>query len=149
MTVSLTPPPGATPERAAAFWPARTVRLAVHALPPGPIRERYQQEILAELYGLDRFRQTRHALRVLTHSHALRSALTPRHFSSTEPVMHTATPRRPLLCRTHVHHKWRLERNPEGETYLRCGRCGNDRYDVERVDGPNMGGNLMGLHGGV
>jgi hypothetical protein len=54
------------------------------------------------------------------------------------------TRRPPLLCRLNLHHKWRSQLNPEGQQYLQCARCGKDQYDVERHDGPNTAGNIMG-----
>ena len=42
-------------------WPSRAIRLAVRALPPGPTRDRYRYEFLAELYGMSSTRQMRHA----------------------------------------------------------------------------------------
>jgi hypothetical protein len=47
-------------------------------------------------------------------------------------------PRKPLLCRLNVHHKWVRRLNPEGGDYLQCKACGKDRYDVERHD-PDIG----------
>jgi hypothetical protein len=37
----------------------------------------------------------------------------------------------PLLCRTHVHHKWVEERTDDGSNYMRCVRCGKDRTQVD------------------
>jgi hypothetical protein len=133
----------------ARFWPSHTVRLAVRTLPPGAVRDRYRQEFMAELHDLTGSRQSRHALGILTRSIALRSALTTDRPTLAEAVITMSTTRKPLLCRTHLHHRWAIQMNPEGESYLRCGRCGNDLYDVERSTRPNVGGNLMGLHGGV
>jgi hypothetical protein len=53
----------------------------------------------------------------------------------------------PFLCRTNLHHHWMLETNPDGETYLRCSRCGKDRYDVEPPDDPAAGGHLASMGG--
>jgi hypothetical protein len=59
---------------AAGFWPRRTVRVATRVLPDAT-RDRYRQEFLAELYGLGRARQLRHALGVLSRCWALRDAI--------------------------------------------------------------------------
>jgi hypothetical protein len=126
--------------------PSRLVRLATRALPAGQLRERYRQEFLAELYGLSRSGQTGYAIRVLTRSPALRSAVCTVRTALPEVAM-TPSVRKPLLCRTHLHHRWAPARNPDGENYLRCRRCGTDLYDVERSSQPNIGGNLMGLNG--
>jgi hypothetical protein len=60
--------------RAAGFWPRQAVRMATRILPDAT-QDRYRQEYLAELYGLSRTRQLRHALRVLSRSWALRAAI--------------------------------------------------------------------------
>ena len=33
---------------------------------------------------------------------------------------------KPLLCRLNLHHRWHVERNPMGEPYRRCLKCGKD-----------------------
>jgi hypothetical protein len=138
---------GPISEQRPGFVASRVVRLAAHTLPAGEIRNRYRQEFLAELHGLDRAARTGYAVRVLTRSPALRAAVAITRPNCTEVVMTTATLRKPLLCRTHLHHRWAQSRNPDGEIYLRCRRCGTDLYDVERSSQPNIGGNLMGLNG--
>jgi hypothetical protein len=60
--------------RAAGFWPRHTVQVATRML-PGATRDRYRQEFLAELHGLSRARQLRHAFGVLSRSWALRAAI--------------------------------------------------------------------------
>src|SRR5215470_11634881 len=60
--------------RAAGFWPRHTVQAATRVL-PGATRDRYRQEFLAELYGLSRARQLRHAFGVLSRCWSLRTAL--------------------------------------------------------------------------
>jgi hypothetical protein len=60
--------------RAAGFLPRHIVRAAVRVVPVAS-RGRYRQEFLAELYGLGRVRQLRHAAGVLSRSWALRTAL--------------------------------------------------------------------------
>ncbi|HVD87916.1 MAG TPA: hypothetical protein VNB91_03325 [Jatrophihabitantaceae bacterium] len=40
-------------------------------------------------------------------------------------------PRRPLLCRLNLPHKWVRRFNPQHEEYLQCKACGKDFYDVE------------------
>jgi len=60
--------------RAAGFLPRHIVRVAIRVVPVGS-RGRYRQEFLAELPGLTRTRQLRHAVGVLSRSWALRAAL--------------------------------------------------------------------------
>jgi hypothetical protein len=40
----------------------------------------------------------------------------------------TSTPvGKPLLCRLNLRHRWEVRKNPDGEPYQRCTRCGKDR----------------------
>jgi hypothetical protein len=129
------------------LWTSRAVRLVVRALPPGHVRDRYRREFLAELYGMSRLRQLRHATSLLTRAFALRSAVDrDRQPSTWESAMAipTAVPRKPLLCRLHLHHRWVLRVNPDGDDYFQCNSCGEDLYDVERTSGANIGGNIAG-----
>ena len=48
-----------------------------------------------------------------------------------EVGMPVKPPRRPLLCRLNLHHKWVRRFNPQHEEYLQCKACGKDFYDVE------------------
>ena len=69
--------------RAAGFWPRHTVGVATRVL-PSATRDRYRQEFVAELHGLGRARQLRHAFGVLSRSWALSAAI------STAPEATTA-----------------------------------------------------------
>ena len=129
-------------------WPSRAIRLAVRALPHGPTRDRYRHEFLAELYGMSSTRQMRHAAHLFSRSLVLRAAVNREQQSSPlELIMPVVAPRKPLLCRLNVHHKWVGRLNPDREVYLQCKRCGKDLYDLERSSEPNIGGNLAGLGG--
>lgn len=131
-------------------WPSRAIRLAVRALPPGPTRDRYRYEFLAELYGMSSTRQMRHAAHLLSRSLLLRAAVNRERQSSTlELIMPVVAPRKRLLCRLNVRHKWVRRLNPDREVYLQCRHCGKDLYDVERSTWPNLGGNVAGLRGGI
>ena len=98
-------------------WPSRAVRLAVRALPPGCTRDRYRYEFLAELYGMSSTRQMRHAAHLLSRSLVLRAAVIRERQSSTlELIMPVVAPRKPLLCRLNVHHKWVRRLNRTGRS---------------------------------
>src|SRR5262249_60200429 len=72
--------------RAAGFLPRHIVRAAIRVVPVAS-RGRYRQELLAELHGLGRARQLRHAVGGLSRSWALRAALnTPSEAGDMEPV---------------------------------------------------------------
>ena len=95
-------------------------------------------------------RQMRHATHLVTRSLALRAAVNRERPSSTlELVMPVVAPRKRLLCRLNVHHKWVRRLNPDREAYLQCKHCGKDLYDVERSSGPNIGGNVAGFRSGL
>jgi hypothetical protein len=116
--------------RAAGFWPRHTVQVATRVL-PGSTRERYRQEFLAELYGLGRARQLRHAFGVLIRSWALRAAInTPSEAAAADMEIVFPRRRRPLFCRLNLRHRWGTVRTEDGKPYLRCQRCGKDETDM-------------------
>jgi hypothetical protein len=126
-------------------WPGRVVRLVVQVLPEGLARDRYRHEFLAELYGMSRVQQFQHAVHLITRAFALRAAVDGvRQPSTLELVMPVRASRKPVLCQLNLHHKWVRRFNPDGEDYLQCKACAKDRYDMERVNGPNIGGNIAG-----
>jgi len=94
-------------------------RTAVLALPAGAVRDRYRQELLAELYGLSEREQARHALGVLSRVLVLRAAVT-RGGDTKEEKM-----RRPLRCLL-GRHAYRSVSTEDGSRYRRCSRCGHD-----------------------
>jgi hypothetical protein len=115
--------------RAAGLLPRHTVRAATQVLPCAR-RERYRQEFLAELYGLGRARQLRHAATVLSRSWALRAAInTPSEEAAADMEIVFPRHRRPLSCRLN-RHRWETLRTEDGTPYLRCQRCGKDETDI-------------------
>ena len=129
----------------AARLPSLAVRVAARAVPDGALRDRYRQELLAELFGMPRGRQVRHSLGVLSHAWALRSALTDQHPAK---ELGMSTPRRPVLCRLHLHHSWRTRSTEDGGRYRQCVRCGKDQNPRRRGPGDWAGGNFGGGSGG-
>ncbi len=120
----------------------RIVELAVRVL-PADRRRRYARELVAELYGMSRWRQRRHATQVLTHALALRAALRSTGPSTQEEPM-TTTARRPLRCRLGLH-RWEEQENPETkERYELCSRC--DAYRERPRAAPGAG--AAGVTGG-
>src|SRR5215471_2624227 len=116
--------------RAAGFWPRHTVQAATRVL-PGATRDRYRQEFLAELHGLGRARQLRHAAGVLSRCWALRAAInTPSDAAAADMEIVFPRHRRPLLCRLNLRHRWVTVRTEDGRPYQRCQRCGKDETDV-------------------
>jgi hypothetical protein len=119
------------------------VRVALRVLPAGGARERYRRELLAELSACTGRAQLRFALGVLSTVLALRAALAGSALlvGPLDPPAFPE-PRRPWLCRLRLH-RFVACHNPDGEFYLRCRRCGVDRYDPEG-NGKAIGGNIFG-----
>jgi hypothetical protein len=51
--------------------------------------------------------------------------------STMEVAVSMPTPRKPLLCRLNMHHKWERRSTEDGKGYLKCTACGKDRYEVD------------------
>lgn len=108
------------------------IHTAVHVLPRGSVRVRYDRELTAELYGMTLGRQLRHALGVISTMGTLRTAVAGQPASVAETVGAVAR-RTPLGCRLGLRHRWSREHADDGSLYWRCARCGKD-WD-ERVRG--------------
>lgn len=127
--------------RAVGPWCGRAVELAARVLPPGQ-RQRYARELVAELHGMTRGQQRRHALGVLTHAWALRTALVT---TNQEEGATTTTTRRPLRCRIGLH-DWDERENPETkERYEVCLRCDAYRDRPQAAPGTSGGGIFSGI----
>jgi hypothetical protein len=124
---------GRRPSRAA----VGVVELALRVLPQGDVRHRYERELVAELYGLDRGRQARYVLGVLVSVWSLRAAVTAEQYTLREEAMGHVIHRRPLLCRVNLYHRWRTGNTEDGSIYQYCDRCGKLRPD--RPKAPMMG----------
>ena len=119
--------------RAAGFWPRHTVQVATRVL-PGATRDRYRQEFLADLYGLSRSRQLRHAAGVLSHAWALRAAInTPSDATAADmEIVFPRHRRRSLYCRL-IRHYWVDRSSGDGSSrYRECARCGKEANDSLR-----------------
>jgi hypothetical protein len=118
--------------RGAGFWSRHTVQAATRVL-PGATRDRYRQELLAELYGLGRARQLRYALGVLSRCWALRAAInTPSDATAADMELVFPRHRRPLPCRL-IRHYWVDLSSEDGTSrYRQCARCGKEANDSLR-----------------
>ena len=103
-----------------AWWSATATRAALHAIPPGPARQRWQSELVSELYGLSTLEQARHTLGVISRAPSLRAAVTDRDRVVKEDVM-----KRPIRCRLHLH-QFRVASTEDGSRFLRCRLCGKE-----------------------
>jgi hypothetical protein len=108
-----------------AWWSVRSTRAALHVLPSGGDRDRWQRELVSELYGLTRAEQARHTVGVVRRVPALRAAVTARDRTTEEDVM-----RKSMRCRVSLH-RWRVASSDDGSyRFRRCSRCGKERtYD--------------------
>jgi hypothetical protein len=118
-------------------WAVTAVDAATLLIPPGSIRRRYRHELVSELWGMSGAQQLTHALSLLVAAPALHRALVE---SGELDVPHS-----PLWCRVHLHHRWRIERTPEGTTYRYCRACGID--DDGLVHGGSSAGGAYGMTG--
>ena len=100
------------------WWSLAATRTALRLVPAGGARDRWQQELVAELYGLSRVAQARHTIGVVTRAPALRAAVTARdRVTPEENIM-----RKPISCRLHLH-RWHTVSAEDGR------RCGKEHTD--------------------
>ena len=103
-----------------------SVRFAVSAMEratvglPSETRDRYHDELVAEMHGLGRVAGWRYAVGVTASAPTMYAALTDGG-PKPEPAV-----RRPLGCRTNTHHVWRTTHTPDGKLYRACARCGKE-----------------------
>jgi len=116
------------------WWSATATRAVLHAIPPGPARQRWQSELVSELYGLSPREQARHTLGVISRATALRAAVTDRDRVIKEDVM-----KKPIRCRLHLH-KFLVASTEDGSRFLRCRRCGKE----DTTDGAHWASSLGG-----
>lgn len=120
---------------------ARTlVHASTHGLPSTQLRWRYDREFLAELHDMSAARQTTYALGLLAHAARLRRALA----TTPDLPLEDPMPRRPIVCRLTLHHRWRTESTEDGNRYRRCTRCGK----FEDYLGTGHWGGSAGIIGG-
>jgi hypothetical protein len=93
---------------------------------PAEHRHRYALEFIAELYGMPRPQQRRHAAQILSRAWALRAALAEPAPASNGRRAMKRTNTRPLLCRLNVNHRYRWASTEDGGRYLRCTKCGKE-----------------------
>ena len=106
-------------QRGAVRFAARAMERATKGL-PSDLRDRYHDEMVAEMHGLGRAASWRYAVGVLASGPSMRAALT-----DGGPALAPA-PRRPVSCRTNTHHRWKTFSADDGGRYLACEKCGKD-----------------------
>ena len=118
-----------------AWWASRAVGFAALAIPPGGRRNRYRQEFLAELHGMDHPQQLRHALGVLAQAGALRSALAQIPEDDTVTINWFLR----LCCKLNLRHARELRYTGDNELFNECSRCGRTFYQP-----PGTGLSMLG-----
>ena len=58
------------------------------------------------------------------------------------------TPRTPLLCRMNLHHRWEQAHGDQGEVYIRCRRCHQEKWTGLRGDG-SASANVIANYGSM
>jgi hypothetical protein len=120
-----------TPRRSARL----AVRVSTRVLPAGRIRDRYRQELAAELCALDHSKQLRFAAGVVSRAWSLRRAVTKENAMESE---HAQTKKPPLHCRLHLYHHHRTASTEDGEVYLKCADCGDIKDNYVDPEGPGL-----------
>ncbi len=127
-----------TPRRAASL----AVRASTSVLPAGRVRDRYRQELVAELHDLDHPEQLRFAAGVVSRAWSLRRAVTQEKAMESDVVQ---IRKAPLHCRLHLYHHHRKASTEDGHVYVRCVDCGHTKDNFADPEGPSMTGSGMGM----
>lgn len=106
-----------------------STRFAVRAMEratlgaPSEVRDRFHDELVAEMHGLGTVAAWRYAFGVAASASSMRAAL-----SGAAPVDASVPPatRPPLACRINVRHSWRTAHTSDGKLYRACARCGKE-----------------------
>ncbi len=111
------------------------MRVSTGVLPAGRIRDRYRQELDAELHELDHSQQLCFAAGVVWTAWSLRQAVTKENAMETE---HPPAKKPPLHCRLHLHHHYRMASTEDGQVYMRCADCGHTKDNFVDPEGPGL-----------
>jgi len=120
-------PATTTWQRPPTWWARVLIATAVAALPRAA-RPRYEEEFIADLYGMSHAEQAGYASHVLARCVPLRLAIRSASSRTSHAGGIDMTPlqRRPLRCRLNLHHDWHNELTEDGGRYKQCRRCGKD-----------------------
>ena len=119
-------------------WAVAAVRGATALLPPGDVRRRYREELVAELWAMSPRRQLGHSVSLLWSAPALHRALVE--------AGDLEFPHSPLWCRLHLHHRWHRAVTEDGGRFMRCLACGLDDDETSRR---RVAGSMLSAHGVV
>jgi hypothetical protein len=119
--------------------PRRSARLAVRVstsvLPAGRVRDRYRQELAAELHELDHSQQLSFAAGVVSRAWSLRRAVTKENAMESE---HAPIKKPPLHCRLHLYHHYRKASTEDGQVYMKCADCSHIKDNYVDPEGPGL-----------
>ena len=87
---------------------------------PSETRDRYHDELVAEMHDLGRIAAWRYAVGVAASASSMHAALTDGGPPPAPAV------KRPVGCRTNTHHVWMTTHTPDGDLYRACARCGKE-----------------------
>jgi hypothetical protein len=96
---------------------------------PSEIRNRYHDELIAEMHGLGRLAAWRYAVGVAASASTMHAVLTDGG-PQPEPAVHL-----PLGCRINTRHVWATTYTSDGKLYRACARCGKEYVPM----GPGAG----------
>jgi hypothetical protein len=116
--------------------PARlAVLISTSVLPAGRIRDRYRQELVADLHALDRSKQLQFAAGVVSRAWSLRRAVIKENAMEIGRA-HARKP--PLHCRLHLYHHHRKVSTEDGQVYATCVDCGHIDNNYVDPEGPGL-----------
>jgi len=119
------------------WWARTAVDVATELIAPGPVRDRYRQELEAELWDAPAGRQAGQALSMVVGAPALHRALVD------SGVL--AFPHSVWWCRLRLHHQWHIQSTEDGARFERCAACGMDNDDTMCT--PVASGGGISAHG--
>lgn len=100
-------------------WARAMVGLACRLLPEGSVRDRWRDELLADLAVLAGRQRAAYVAGVVVNAWALRSAV-----RGGEPATAAAPgPRRPWGCRLNLRHSWHVVSTDDGHPFWECRDC--------------------------
>ena len=96
---------------------------------PSETRDRYHDELVAEMHDLGRIAAWRYAVGVAASASTMHAVLTDGG-PQPEPAVHL-----PLGCRINTRHVWATTYTSDGKLYRACARCGKEYVPM----GPGAG----------
>ncbi|GAA1477143.1 hypothetical protein GCM10009623_15890 [Nocardioides aestuarii] len=100
-------------------WARTLVTLACRLLPAGQVRDRWREELLADLEVLAGRERAAYVVGVVVNAWALRSAVR----GGQAGVAVARAARRPLGCRLNLRHSWHVVSTEDGHPYWECRDC--------------------------